>query len=288
MANIPITYLHEFGKADDRLRPYIMHEFAVNGAKHLVLTDTLIQQILSRPSQKRMMMEEMSAEGLTFLDSHAPVGQYLDLNCPVAEARPEMIQRHKLTLEIIASMNVNTITIHIGNETPYPDYPLEVQFDAVKRSLEELLPYAEKLGITICIENIWFQINTPERLLALKELFPTDALGFCYDSGHANLMKNGKNFAESSPIKAWGEKTPAWDDCILEKMLPHIVNCHLHDNNGASDQHINPGDGSVDWAHIMPLLKSAPRLKLFQSEVIPTGPKVSIKTLCETFTKLCN
>ena len=288
MKNIPITYLHEFGRTDDRLRPYIMHEFAVNGAKHLVLSDTLIQQILARPALKNMLLEEMSAEGLTFMDAHAPFGRLLDLNCPIAEARPEMILRHKLTLEIIASMNVNTITVHIGNETPYPDYPLEVQFDAVKRSLEELLPVAEKLGIIICIENIWFQINTPERLLALKECFPTDALGFCYDAGHANLMKTGEKSEESSPVKAWCEKTPAWDDNILEKMLPHVVNCHLHDNNGVIDQHINPGDGTVDWAHIMPLLKSAPRLKLFQSEVIPTGPKVSIRTLCETFTKLCN
>ena len=286
MAALPVTYLHEFEWFDDRTRPYIFQEFAANGAKHIVLTDTLIRQILHNRKQKQLMMDELASFGMSFMDAHAPFGPYLDLNCPVEEARPEMLTRQKLNLQIIASMGVNTITIHTGNDVVYPDYPLEVQFEAIKRSLDELLPLAEQLGVTICIENIWFRINTPERLLALKECFPTDALGFCYDAGHANLMDKGRNFPESNPFKAWGDITPAWDDQILEKMLPHVVNCHLHDNDGISDKHRNIGDGNIDWDHIVPLLKSAPRLKVIQSEVIPIKANTSIKSLCEKFTGL--
>ncbi len=286
MSTLPITYLHEFEWFDDRTRPYIFQEFAANGAKHIVLSDTLIRQILHNRKQKQLMLDELSALGMSFADAHAPFGPFLDLNCPVEEARPEMLARQKLTLQIIASMGVDTITIHTGNETAYPDYPLEVQFEAIKRSLDELLPLAEQLGITICIENIWFRINTPERLLAIKECFPTDALGFCYDAGHANLMDKGRNFPESNPFKAWQDITPTWDDRILEKMLPHVVNCHLHDNDGISDKHRNIGDGNIDWDHIVPLLKSAPRLKVIQSEVIPIKANASIKSICEKFTGL--
>ena len=283
----PVTFLHEFDTLNDRIRPLVMREFASNGAKYLVLTDTLIKQILGKVSLERQLMQEMAAEGLEFMDAHAPFGPYLDLNCPIPEARKEMIFRHKLTLQIIASMGVKTITIHTGNDVAYPDYPLEVQFDAIKHSLDELLPLAEFLGITICIENIWFKINTPERLLAIKECFPTDALGFCYDAGHANLMDKGRNFPESNPFKAWGDVTPAWDNAILEKMLPHVVNCHLHDNNGISDQHLNIGCGTVDWQHIVSLLKKAPRLKVVQSEVLMSRP-LAVRELCETFNKLWN
>ena len=286
MSTLPITYLHEFEWFDDRTRPYIFQEFAANGAKHIVLSDTLIRQILHNRKQKQLMLDELSALGMSFMDAHAPFGPFLDLNCPVEEARPEMIARQKLTLQIIASMGVDTITIHTGNETAYPEYPLEVQFEAIKRSLDELLPLAEQLGITICIENIWFRINTPERLLAIKECYPTDALGFCYDAGHANLMDKGRNFPESNPFKAWKDITPTWDDRILEKMLPHVVNCHLHDNDGISDKHRNIGDGNIDWDHIVPLLKSAPRLKVIQSEVIPIKANASIKSICEKFTGL--
>lgn len=286
MSKLPVTYLHEFEKFDDISRPYVFQEFAANGAKHLVLSDTLIRQILHRMPLKKMLMEEMAAAGLSFLDAHAPFGPFLDLNCPVEEARPEMIARHKVVLHIAASMGVKTITIHTGNETVYPDYPLEVQFECIKRSLDELLPLAESLGIVICIENIWFQINTPERLLAIKECFPTDALGFCYDAGHANLMNKGRNFPDSNPYKAWRGVPPAFDDKILEKMLPHVVNCHLHDNDGITDQHRNVGDGTVDWNHIVPLLKSAPRIQVIQSEVIPIRANAPIREICEKFTGL--
>ncbi len=285
MSSVPVTFLHEFDSINDRIRPLIMREFAANGAKYLVLTDTLIKQILGKVSLERQLMKEMDAEGLSFMDAHAPFGPYLDLNCPIPEARPEMLLRHKLTLQICASMGVKTITIHTGNDVAYPEYPLEEQFDAIKRSLDELLPIAESLGITICIENIWFKINTPERLLAIKECFPTDALGFCYDAGHANLMDKGRNFPDSNPFKAWGGDTPSWDNTILEKMLPHVVNCHLHDNDGIRDLHHNIGRGTINWPHIVGLLKQAPRLKVVQSEVLFSEP-CAIRELVEGFNTL--
>ena len=283
MSSIPVTFLFDFDTLDDKTRAYVMNEFAANGAKHLVLTDTLLRKILGNLNFKEIMMKEMEAAGLTFMDSHAVFGKYLDLNCPVPEARPEMLLRHKLQLQIINSMGVDTITIHLGNENTYPEYTLEEQTDAIKRSLDELLPMAEKLGITICIENIWSRINTPENIWEIKKAFPTDALGFCYDAGHANLMDKGRNNPESNPYKTWKDMEPRWDDKILEKMLPHVVNCHIHDNNGVTDQHFNLGCGNIDWEHISKLLQQSPRLKVIQSEVIPMRANAPIKDICEAF-----
>ncbi|MBO4632717.1 MAG: sugar phosphate isomerase/epimerase [Lentisphaeria bacterium] len=283
MFQAPVTYLFDFEHTDDKMRPYIMHEFAANGAKHLVLSDTLLRMIMNQRNMAVTFSQEMAAEGLSFCDAHAVFGPYLDLNCPVAEARPEMLLRHKLQLEIIASIGVKTVTIHVGNENQYPEYSLETQVDCVKRSLDELLPFAEKRGIIICIENIWTRINTADRLLEIKKEYLTDTLGFCYDAGHANLMDKGRNFPESNPYSAWGTEPPQFDDRILEKMLPHVVNCHLHDNNGIADQHFNIGRGTVDWKHIVRLLKQAPRLQAVQSEVIPVRTRDSIREICEKF-----
>ncbi|MBO5668579.1 MAG: sugar phosphate isomerase/epimerase [Lentisphaeria bacterium] len=286
MTDIPITFLYDFTHVDALGRVHIMHEFAANGAKHLVLSDSLINAIMTDRNVMDQLNEEIAGAGLTFADSHAIFGKFLDLNCPIPEARPQMLLRHELSMQIVADMGVNTITIHTGNETVYPDYPLETQFDCLKKSLDHLLPLAEKLGIVICIENVWFQINTPERLLAVKSCFPTDALGFCYDAGHANLMNKGRFNPESKPCKAWKDLTPQWDDQILEKMLPHVVNCHLHDNIGITDQHRNPGSGTVDWDHIMPLLGQAPRLKVIQSEVLPVMANVPIRNICDKISEL--
>lgn len=287
MKELPVTYLFNFDLIDGALRPFILHEYAVNGAKNLVLSVTLLRQMFVDRTLAETLRREMAEEGLSFVDSHAMFGKYLDLSCPVPEARGEMLSRLKTQLYLAHAMGIRTMTIHVGNETHYPEYDLEVQFDCIKRSLEELLPLAEELQIVICIENIWFRLNTPERLLALKEAFPTEALGFCYDAGHANLMRTAPEHSpESRPCNAWGELTPAWDDHILEKMLPHIVNCHLHDNDGISDLHGNIGSGTVDWKRTMDLLRKAPRLQVIQCEVIPVRAPTSIREACEAFRKL--
>ena len=152
--------------------------------------------------------------------------------------------------------------------------------------MDELLPFAESLGVTICLENIWYQLNTPERLLEVRREFPTGALGFCYDSGHANLMAQGWQSPGSRPMLAWGGRTPAWDDHILEKMLPHVVNCHLHDNHGIQDEHLAPGFGTVDWNRVIPLLKTAPRLQVVTCEISPIKTRSAIRDMCGSMARL--
>lgn len=283
MLPAPVTYRFNFEYTDDRTRSYVMHEFAANGAKHLVLSETLFRMILSDRTMAGTLRREMTAEGLSFYDAHAVSGPYLDLNCPIPEARAEMLMRLKLQLQIAAAMNVKTIAIHTGHEDVYPEYPLEVQYDCVKRSLEELLPFAEALDLIICIENTWFQINTADRLIGIKKEFPSGSLGFCYDAGHANLMAGKRNSPNSAVYFAWRNVPPRFDDHILEKLLPHVVNCHLHDNDGITDQHCNIGRGTVNWKHVVGLLKRAPRLLAVQSEVSQINTRDSIRDICERF-----
>jgi len=88
MLPAPVTYIFDFKQTNDSLRQFVMHEFAAAGAEHLVLTAGLLQRILSERSLAKTLQQEMSAEGLTFCDSHVMFGPFLDLCCPVAEARP--------------------------------------------------------------------------------------------------------------------------------------------------------------------------------------------------------
>ncbi|MBR2872573.1 MAG: sugar phosphate isomerase/epimerase [Lentisphaeria bacterium] len=291
MFNVPVTFLYDFEHVSDRMRPYIMEEFALAGAKHLVLSDTLIKMMLSHPGLEDTLLQEISGTGMSFCDAHAPFGPVLDLNCPFVEKRSIMLGRLKLVLELCKYMNVDTITIHLGNNHFEPATTIadSIHIGRMKESLAELLPLAEKLGITICIENIWFSVNTPDVLNSIKAEFPTDALGFCYDAGHANIMDNGRQYATGTAWRGWqasGKPVPCWEPQALEKMLPHIVNCHLHDNNGWKDEHKLPGQGCVNWEKVIKLLKSAPRLKVIQSEVIPVASGTHIRELVEKFNEL--
>lgn len=284
----PVTHLFHFGLADDKIRPYIMAEFAANGERNLVLTAGLIRDVMRQPRAAKIFLADAESAGVKFVDAHAPFGVGEDLNMPFENARASMLLRFKLAFEISASFGVDSITCHVGNTPPeYAEYSLDHLHTCAIRSLEELLPTAERLGITIAIENIWFPTNTPEKLVSMINHFNSDNLGLCYDAGHANLMAKDRGAEDSRPIRAWKDFGPIpYDTHILEKMLPHIITCHLQDNHGLQDEHLLPGRGIVDWKHVIDLLKTAPRLKCFQNESSPFSRGASIADTCRTFQKL--
>ena len=285
---VPFTYLFDFEHVTDIGRSWVMHEFARLGAKHLVLSDTLISMVMQKPNLQKTLLDEMAAEGLSFVDAHSPFGTNNDLLNPYEESRPRMLARHRLAMQIASDMGVDTICIHVGNPNWFDtqEYPLEKSMENIRRGLEALLPTAEQLNLTICIENIWYPTSTPEKLLEIKKCFPTDALGFTYDAGHANIMDKGRNYDEGAARKGWtasGFNAVPWEDHALEKLLPHVVNCHLHDNYGQWDEHRCPGHGNLNWPHILGLLKQAPRLKNMQSEVIPCARREALCDIIKAF-----
>ena len=292
MIKTPLTMLCDFDHLDDnhRVRRMAFLEFAKNGCPNIVLSDTLLAFIMRWAPFADMLRDDLKATGCRFVDAHSPFGPHIDLHVIDETEHRMAILRHSLAMEIAASFGVDTICIHIGNgEISQPGYTFEQYQGTIIRSLKELVPLAEKLGMTICIENIWTDITTPESLLAILKGVDSPHVGICYDAGHANLMARARGFEKSAPkstfLEKQGKPVP-YDDKILEKLLPYVVNCHLHDNNGQTDEHTLPGRGDIDWPHIMGLLKQAPNLKCIQSEVITTHAEVSIAEDCAKFKEL--
>lgn len=286
LRDLPLAHIYNFrDRSDDDCRR-AMDEFAANGAKHLVFTEVLFERTMGNMKKLRTLQRNMEEAGLEFGDAHAPFGVDTDLNCPWENLRPMMIERHKLALRIVAEVGLKTITIHVGNAV-HPDrvHPLDELHSYLLDGLEKLLPTAEECGVVIAIENIWSPVNTPEKLLDAIGRFNSPYLGLCYDSGHANLMRTCRrsNTEYNGPIQQSEHYGPIpFDDNVLEKMLPEVVNCHLHDNNGILDEHKLPGYGDVDWAHVTGLLARAPRLMCLQNEARP----LSVRETCELFTTL--
>ena len=283
----PLTYVFEFNHGSEQLRPYIMHEFAVNGAKHLVLGEYFIKRIIENRANAALFRKEMADEGLSFMDSHAFYGPYSDLYLPqgTREYR-EMMMIHKLSLEIAADFGIKTMAIHVGDRHEVVEgIPFDELHNNILLSLEELLPYAEQCGIVLCIENAYNICNSADKLVAAAKHFESPCLGVCYDAGHANLMHPAfKNCNTPSVDYYWySHDKVEWDDKMLEKMLPYVACCHLQDNDGISDKHWLPGKGNIDWGHIMGLLNKAPRLQSFQCESIPVREHISIRELCGGF-----
>ena len=289
-APVPISYYVQFQDLTPVTRQAYLHELAGQGAKYVVLSSPLLAMILGNPDLLQTVCDELKAEGLQFLDSHAPYGPHWDLNSPFAMERPALSARLKAVMEIVASLQLDTMTIHMGTDLMAPELPAQVHFDRACAMLETLLPDAERLGITICLENGMIRNYRTETLLAVLEKFQSDHLGFCFDAGHANVMDKGRAFPDCRAITQAaiiGEE-PDWEPVAekMKKMLPYIVNCHLHDNNAREDQHTLPGRGCADWELITATLRKAPKLRVIQSEVAALRNRISAAELVQAFDRI--
>jgi sugar phosphate isomerase/epimerase len=263
----------------------MFYDFAEHGGKNIVLTDALLKQFAVESDGRRRIKRQAADAGLNFVDAHAPFSGEIDLMLP-DDIRSIGVARHVLTLEHVHDCGVKTCCFHLGNAPVFPEYSLDELHTFICRTLEKLLKRAEELDVIICIENIFKPLNTVSEILKLIEMFDTPYLGVCYDSGHANIMENGMVYPDSRPWGQWaGRGDVEWEERILEKLLDHIVSCHLHDNNASADLHKLPGEGSVDWKYTMDLLSKAPRLHVMQSEVAPARWNITMRRLLETWQK---
>ena len=284
---IPFTYFFGLSVTDEKLRRMALEEFAANGAEHLVLSDGLLKAVAGDPKLYLKLPQELRDAGLSFVDAHAPFGAETDPAVPVPEYRRQMLARLKFTLQIVHDYGVDTCCVHIDT-TLYAGYTPEQHFDAARRTLDEVLPVAEKLGVVICLENIFKPLNTVDDVLTLIGEFPSPCLGACFDAGHANIMEHGMADPACVAYDRFGKigREVPWEHDVLGRMLPYIVNCHLHDNHAALDEHTLPGRGTVDWREVIPKLRTAPRLRSMQSEVLPGRHGIPVKTLVDTFGRL--
>ena len=157
----------------------------------------------------------------------------------------EMIRKHLAFFDELAILNVSTYTIHLGWQMDINDP--EKNFAAIRRTVEALLPGAEKNHITLALENSAEPEDVIRQLAETVKSYNSEFVGLCFDSGHANCYQNGiKN--------------------TLEIMRDGIVTCHLHDNYGSFDDHNPPGRGNTDWQELAGLLDSLPRLHHAETE----------------------
>lgn len=117
----------------------------------------------------------------------------------------------------------------------------------------QLLPLAQRLGVTVELENMFdfphlqkpgdppFPYSDAEMLLALADALESPQVGICLDTGHASI--SGADAAQM--IGRFGQRL----DCL-----------HLNDNFGRisgvyEDLHLFPASGRLPWQEIFTALK---------------------------------
>lgn len=147
----------------------------------------------------------------------------------------------------------------------------EAEWKQTESFIDSIAPLAKEMGITICIENLYDSVGghlvegpccdvrkAVERIDRINDKYHAEVLGFCFDTGHANLV--GIDF--ESFITALG--------CRLKVF-------HIHDNDGVGDLHQIPftfartreNKSSTDWDGFIRGLQNIRYDKVLSFETAP-------------------
>lgn len=123
------------------------------------------------------------------------------------------------------------------------------EWEQTQKFIESLAPLAKELEITICMENIYTNVGkhiiegpccdarkAAVRIDRINEKYGAEVLGFCFDTGHANLV--GIDFED-----------------FITTLGSRLKVLHIHDNDGIGDLHQIPytftrnreNASSTDW-----------------------------------------
>lgn len=127
-------------------------------------------------------------------------------------------------------------------------------------SIDAILPYAERYGIRLGIENRYFLSQIPdfEEFHLLLERYPSSRLGYWHDVGHAQVHANLGLAGNLEYLKAFSMR---------------LFGAHIHDCQGRLD-HRAPGTGMVDYLALAPYLRQAP-LKVLEVKQRVTGDEIT-------------
>jgi sugar phosphate isomerase/epimerase len=194
----------------------------------------------------RSLAEWLEDTRLTLNSMHAPIcaslvngewGEKYSNAVIDEERRRKALAEAEAALAVAQTIPYRHLIVHLGVPDAASPEPSDNSRDAARRSVEALTEMAERAGVQIALEVIPNKLSSADALVTLiEDELEGTPVGICMDVGHAFLM---------------GDLADAIETCS-----GHLVTTHLHDNKRRSDDHLAPGEGSIDWpAALMSLQK---------------------------------
>ncbi len=152
---------------------------------------------------------------------------------PDKTRRIDAMDEIKRALESAEHIPIRNMVVHLGErDDTWSQRTIELALTA----LEHLGAFASPLGVRLLVENLLSEATTPEHLVLILEMGHLNNVGVCLDLGHANITTG-----TAAAIATLGGR---------------IASVHVHDNHGLKDEHLWPGDGTIDWPETAKALKA--------------------------------
>jgi sugar phosphate isomerase/epimerase len=152
---------------------------------------------------------------------------------PEKSRRIDAMDEIKRALEAAERIPFKHLVLHLGERDDQWS-PRSIEY--AETALAHLGAFAHPLGVDLLVENLLSPATTPEHLLSILEIGHLPGIGICLDLGHAHIAQS---VAEA--IGTLGNR---------------IRSVHVHDNHGMKDEHLWPGDGTIDWPATAETLKA--------------------------------
>lgn len=162
------------------------------------------------------LRQEAEQAGICYTHAHAPKDF----------ADTQYLQR---SIEVTAALGAKHLVVHpIWREG---DRILQDPEEFISCNLAAVRPWltlAEEHEVVLLSENLLWGASADPRVIAeLVRRVDSPFFGWCYDTGHANCF--------------------GYSPRVLTQCAVAPVSLHLQDNDGTGDQHMIPGEGTVDW-----------------------------------------
>lgn len=229
-----------------RLHPGLLESFQRAGAQGVEIFAARQHFDYTDRSEIRELAGWFRSNGAEAFSMHAPLfpdremgrGGAPSVNVihPEKSRRINAMDEIKRALEVAEQLPFRFLILHLGErDDTWSPRALEYSMTA----LEHLRAFANPLGVKLLVENLQNDVARPEHLLEILSTGHFRDIGVCLDVGHAHL----------------GDGEAA----ALEALKPLLRSSHLHDNKGERDDHLWPGEGTIEWQPVWDGLKSAPQ-----------------------------
>lgn len=166
---------------------------------------------------------------LTFPQGH------LWLKVRLCSAEVDSVSILRGWFELFAAIGIRNAVLHLDGHSLGAEASHEEVIAANVEKLQLLAPYAEQLGLRICLENLGGHFASLESLLEVIRRVNSPALGICLDTGHLHI--HVRDMTQEQFILGAGA---------------YLHALHIADNDTSGDQHLMPfGRGTVDWSSVM-------------------------------------
>jgi len=140
-------------------------------------------------------------------------------------------------IDFAARLNAQTLVLHppcLGLNDP------DDRIDAPE--IRRIAAYAAERNVLLAVENMRDSVWLLDRVIDEFGDDPNKSnLGVCIDVGHANISRDAGGARETVSN-------------YLERYAAQLVHLHLHDNDGLRDEHLIPGNGTIDWDRVFTTL----------------------------------